>query len=204
MHKTTERHALIYAWTHKVVGPEVMPLRLSQRRHLEVAQVPMVSVMAPVRRRADEECADYLKRKRRTARAKIPRYLLWSVAQKRRFLICAGHVACLDENRWVRKVVCHRSLGEWRTGQAMIGDSGESRHPWRHRRPGVRPCRWGKHWCKRLAGTGTRSLRRPSPRTGGRPTRVESGGKCGADFFPVMDPWPTGIVTMDCLITASR
>lgn len=82
------------------------------------------------------------KRKRRVARSKIPRFLLWSVAHKCRYFTFAGHVARMSGNRWVKNIMKDRSLADWRMRQAMVGDSGDPRHPLRHRRRGVRPCRW--------------------------------------------------------------
>lgn len=112
---------------------QVMPSRLAESRNLEVAQVIIVSAMATLRRRAEgEEWVDSFMRERRTARANIPRHRLWSVTQQRWFFTFVGHVAPLDETRCVRKVMRHRSLGEWRMRQATIGDGGDPEIPDTH------------------------------------------------------------------------
>lgn len=84
---------------------------------------------------------------RRTTRSKLPRCLLWSV------VVC-GTEKTLSElrrpcgwpgrQRWDRKILCDRRLGEWSVGQASIGDSSCPKHPLRHRHRGVRTCKWEK------------------------------------------------------------
>lgn len=83
----------------------------------------MVFLMGPLGRRAEEDWLACIKCKRRTTRAKIPRYLVCSVAQKRRFTTFVGHVARLDEIRRARKVMSHRSLGVWRMAPAETQDT---------------------------------------------------------------------------------
>lgn len=112
-----------------------------RRRTLDVAQVTMALVMAPLRRRAHDMWAECFNLKRRTALAKIPMYLMWSMAPNIRFLYLAGHVTRLDENRQVRRVMYNRTLRERRMRHALIGDCGDPRHPLRQRRRGVRPCK---------------------------------------------------------------
>lgn len=61
-------------------------------------------LMASLRRTAHENWVEYSNRERTTARSKIPRCLLCSVAQERCFLNLAGHVAM-----WLVWMTCARS-----------------------------------------------------------------------------------------------